>query len=416
MKISVLKGQHESSRRSIFLWWLMWILWLPFFIPMAIDLIKAHPSTPRLVANLAGAALFFAIYVVVAWRNAQRLASGTPRPHPSGWMRWAPVIALVTLSAALTLLNGQTWGGMVIFTSACVAGWLPPRQALWIVAGLVAFTVVGVGIIPGQLIASLQPAAIVAAPGLVVIVSSHSIAVSQRLRAEREAAARSAAVAEERLRIARDLHDLLGHNLSQIALRSEVAEYLASVSPEQAAAAMHEVADVARAALQEVRAAVAGYRQPTLAGELRGARELLAAAGVSCQCEGDLTTPAPAIESLLAWAVREGVTNVVKHSRAHTCMIRVLRGEAHVGIEIRDDGVGGDADDVSARAPGSGGSGLLGLGERCAALGGRCEAGPRPQGGFRLAVVVPLSSTSGAEMAADGRVPMAPAAERGVRS
>jgi two-component system sensor histidine kinase DesK len=148
---------------------------------------------------------------------------------------------------------------------------------------------------------------------------------------------------------------------------------------------MRDVEDVARTALQEVREAVAGYRQARLGDELQNAREILEAAGITYQCVGDVPALPAAQEAALSWAVREGVTNVIKHSRASNCTVRIERRGHEVGIAIEDDGRGSDA------ASQASGSGLAGLEERVTALGGRFDAGPQPDGGFRLTVTVPLT-------------------------
>ncbi|HET8631189.1 MAG TPA: ATP-binding protein, partial [Thermomicrobiales bacterium] len=138
-----------------------------------------------------------------------------------------------------------------------------------------------------------------------------------------------------------------------------------------------------RAALREVREAVAGYRQPALATELAGVRELLAAAGVEARIEQAVGPLPPAADAMLAWAVREGATNVVRHGRARHCLIRIARAGDTIRAEIADDGRGAPP----AAAPG--GNGLAGLAERAAALGGRVAAGPREGGGFQLCVELP---------------------------
>jgi len=214
------------------------------------------------------------------------------------------------------------------------------------------------------------------------------------------------AIEAERLRFARDLHDLLGHDLARIALQSELAEALVLAAPDQAIVAMREVGDAARTALREVRAAVAGYRRPTLASELRGAGEILAAAGIAYRHEGEVGALPPAVEAVLAWAVREGVTNAVKHSRARHCTVRVTREGGYAGVEVCDDGTGAGtgscADGPGALTSGEGGSGLPGLAERAAAEGGHCKAGPRPSGGFCLSVMLPVVTDTAVEtMAAD---------------
>lgn len=382
----------ETHRGATFLWWLIWIAWIPVFAPSLNALIQAHPPAPRLILSLAGALVFFALYMRLTWLCARRLATGSPPLRLSETALWTPIAIMTALSLALTLWNGQDWGGLFIYTATCAAGWLPTREAALTVAGLVALVVIGVSVHAG-VIAAISPAAFVAIPGFVVIASVRSMTISQELRAAREQMAAAAAVAEERLRIARDLHDLLGHSLSLIALKSELAGRLALQSPERAASEIRDIETAARTALAEVREAIADYRQSTLASELAGARELLAAAGIVYRYEGEdaarLDLPAP-IEATLAWTVREGVTNVIRHSRAHHCVIRLTRAPTEVAIEIEDDGVGAPADD----AVGTSGSGLRGLAQRVGAIGGRYEAGPRAGGGFHLAVYAPTSTTT----------------------
>ena len=268
------------------------------------------------------------------------------------------------------------------------------------------------------------PVTVVTVVGVVVMSMVRTVTTGVQLRAARGEIARLA-VTTERLRIARDLHDLLGHNLSLIALKSELAGRLVKVSPERAAVEIGDIENVARTTLQQVREAVAAYRQPTLSGELHAAQEILAAAGIAYRFEGDesmVGTLPTAIEAVLSWAVREGVTNVIRHSRAHQCTIRVARDKHNVSVEIVDDGVGvPPVSDVpqpvaeSSGSTGNGGHGIRGLTERVEALGGQCEVWTPVGGGFRLAVSVPLAQgnlntgTTGNSAASPApRVPTAP--------
>lgn len=229
-----------------------------------------------------------------------------------------------------------------------------------------------------------------------------------REQAAREEAARLA-VMTERLRIARDLHDLLGHNLSLITLKSELARRLAGNNSERLAAEIQDIEMVARTTLQEVREAVSNYRQPALLNELHGAQEMLAAAGIAFHYEdnndtGDLGTLPTPIEAALAWAIREGVTNIIRHSRAHSCTIRVSRTKENAHVEITDDGTGAikevaagqPADTSSAHGNNRHGNGLRGLAERISALDGQFEAGSFNGDGFCLAISLPLTQKAGA--------------------
>lgn len=188
---------------------------------------------------------------------------------------------------------------------------------------------------------------------------------------------------QERLRLARDLHDLLGHSLSLITIKSQLAHrLLASGDTERAATEISDVERVARESLQDVRHAVDGYRQPGLTSALAGARAALAAAGIETTIEANAEALPTAVDAALAWAVREGVTNVVRHSHATTCSIRLTREGPEARLEITDNGP-----PASMNAPGNG---LRGLEERAAARGGRVDAGPLPDGGFRLHMSVVL--------------------------
>ena len=142
--------------------------------------------------------------------------------------------------------------------------------------------------------------------------------------------------------------------------------------------------------MREVREAVAGYRQPALRAELAGAREMLEAAGIECRVEGEADVLPGAVDAVLAWTVREGVTNVIRHSRARCCTIRLSQPGEEVHAEISDDGLGAPPVHDGAAT----GSGLSGLSERVAASGGDVEAGPLPEGGFRLRVSLPFREST----------------------
>lgn len=303
------------------------------------------------------------------------------------------------------------WVGCFFFTSAAIAGRLPWRQAAF---GLVALAVVVMLVgrsRHGPLADGISAVLMIVIIGLAVITVVRAVTANRDLRAEREEMTRFTAVMEVWLRIARDLHDLhdlLGHNLSLIALKSELAGRLIDGAPQRAAAEIGEIEGVARRALQEVRDAVSAYRQPSLAGELRGAKEILALAGIACQCDADeqvMGMLPSTVEGVLAWAVREGVTNVIRHSNARTCRIRVALADEGAQVDVMDDGAGLSPHDVASLstpvydaiparsvqpAAAISGNGLRGLAERVNALNGRFDAGPCAGGGFRLAVLLPL--------------------------
>jgi two-component system sensor histidine kinase DesK len=384
-----LAGIRDRSARPTHFLWLMWAIWLPYLAYPISRLLAVHPSTARLFGVLTATALFVAVYLWTAWRFVTGRASSTPSAAAGSATRWLPLVVLAFLSLALCLVEGKDWLGLFIYTSAVVGICLPLRTAALVLAGLALLSSV-VGLIEQDDGSGIgQTIFIIAVTGFSVISLVWLIATNRALQVAREEIARLA-VSEERLRFARDLHDLLGHSLSLIALKSELAGRLATVAPERAATEMRDVESVARKALQEVRTAVAGYRQPTLASELQGAQEILAAAGISYIYEGESVALSAATEAVLSWAVREGVTNVIRHSRARRCTIRLTHNDQQVGVSVIDDGLGAPANPMSRTGEGSAGSGLAGLAERVEALGGRCESGALPGGGFRLTVTLPM--------------------------
>ncbi|MET7291887.1 histidine kinase [Streptomyces griseoloalbus] len=197
------------------------------------------------------------------------------------------------------------------------------------------------------------------------------------------------AVAEERLRFGRDLHDVMGRNLAVIALKSELAVQLAQRERPEAVTQMIEVQRLAHEAQREVREVVRGYREADLAGELAGAQGVLTAAGIECTVTGPVTgLPAP-VQSALGWVVREAATNVLRHGDARRCDVGLMVEGGLVVLTVENDGV--------PRTGGPGrGSGLVGLRERLAEIGGTLRAGPVGDGSFLLTVEVPLPSHSGA--------------------
>ena len=204
--------------------------------------------------------------------------------------------------------------------------------------------------------------------------------------AEARAQLASLAAENERSRIARDLHDLLGHSLTTITVKAGLATRLGQTDPARALQEIAEVEALARRSLADVRAAVANYRDVTLTGELATGRELLRAASITADLPHAVDIVDPAHHELFGWVVREGLTNIVRHSHASSCAVRLSAS----AVEIVDDGVGGT---LSGNA-GPAGNGLKGLRERVAAAGGVVDAGPLEPRGWRLRVS--LSPAGGA--------------------
>lgn len=198
------------------------------------------------------------------------------------------------------------------------------------------------------------------------------------------------AVAEERLRFGRDLHDVMGRNLAVIALKSELAVQLARRERPEAVDQMVEVQRIARESQKEVRDVVRGYREADLAVELEGARGVLHAAGMDCRVEFEQGRELTAeVQSALGWVVREATTNVLRHGDARTCVIRLTtEPSGALTLVVENDG--------APKAPaGPPGSGLAGLRERLAVLDGTLEAGPAAGGRFRLRAEIPGPAGAG---------------------
>ncbi|MEV7125664.1 sensor histidine kinase [Streptomyces sp. NPDC093260] len=207
----------------------------------------------------------------------------------------------------------------------------------------------------------------------------------RELRAAREELARRA-VEEERLRFSRDLHDLLGHTLSVIVVKSEAARRLAPRDMDAALSQITDIESVGRQALTEIREAVTGYREGSLSTELDRARSALTAAGIEPVVRRSGPPLTPQTEALLGWVVRETVTNAVRHSGAARCEITVAGAAERVRLTVSDDGRGTVA---APAAPGVGGTGLKGLTERLATAGGSLSAGPSARGGFTVTAELP---------------------------
>ena len=357
--------------------------------------------------GLSGKAAFLvpgtAVFIVLVDRWVLARA---PQPGHRPVRDLAVLWVIVVLGAALFAVGQMNWLTALAIAAAAAgrfaASW---RRA---VIGVLACAAVGVAVTVWHNLGYGAMLAAFGGPvlgGLLAYSAERRNVLMSKLNQTRAELARMA-VADERLRISRDLHDLLGHSLSLIALKSELAGRMIESDPQRAASEIAEVGAVARRSLAEVRQAVTGYRQPSLAAELAAARRTLAAAGIDCRVDapGTYELP-PEVDALLAWTVREGSTNIVRHSGAQHAGIRVVVSGARAEADLTDDGAGPPAGaaagegvaPASATGPGGpawpagpAGAGLAGLAERAARLGGSLQAGVGERGGFRLRVSVPL--------------------------
>jgi two-component system sensor histidine kinase DesK len=349
-------------------------IWLPFLIFPVLALAHSHVSPLHEAVAFAAAAAFVAIYCA--------LLAG-PFPLQPGRAALLPAAVLIVLAVGLTVLDRNDWASLFIYASATGAVVLELRLARLYV--IFSTTLAGTLTALGNAGSSAVLSVAVGSAGigfLLISLCELRDRNAELLRARNELA--ELAVAGERERFARDLHDLLGHSLSVISLKAQLSRRLLASDPDAAAAHLSDLEQVTRDALGEVRDAVSGYRQPTLEAALAAARQALAAASIDAHIEvAETTELEPATERVLAWAVREGTTNVIRHSGSSNCWIRLGGGVSTAALEIVDDGT------ATAGRSSGGGSGLRGLRERAASLAGAVENGARSEGGYRLAVILP---------------------------
>lgn len=301
---------------------------------VAAPLSWAFPQTGRLLVCAGLFALSFVLFPWIGWD-----VSGT-------WTYVGVIVGMCVFGWGLTwaLIGGL--GALALLTGAASSGW--SESILWLPAIIVSIS-------------------------MMMAAFARTTAAMNELRAT-QTRLEELAVERERGRVARDLHDILGHSLTVITVKSELAGRLVDGDPARARAEIADVESLARGALADVRATVAGFRGVTVASELAAARVALSAADIAAELPASADAIGADRRELAGWVVREGVTNVVRHSAASVCRITLGARE----IEVADDGVGPRS--------GAAGSGLGGLRERVEAAGGRMSVGRSDLGGFRLRV------------------------------
>ena len=337
--------------------WSVWLFITPFY---AADLYRGW-----LWPTLASYAVFLFLF--------QRFHYDHPR-H-----RLAIALAIGALGFALLPYNPGSQS-YIIYACAFFPFCMGARKALLTIAALLAAYAAAWGAVDIPMI--YMSSAVIAG----VVVGVFNIGMLQKLRGEaqlrlsHEEVRRLAALAE-RERIGRDLHDLLGHTLSLVALKSNLASRLIGHDPEAARKEMDDVSSVARDALAQVRRAVSGIRAAGLAAELASARLLLESDGVRFSYEMSEVALTAEQETVLALAVREAVTNIQRHARAEGASVSLRSADRQVSLRIEDDGRGG------AIVPGNG---LCGMRERIESLGGRLRVDATTGQGTRVEVTLPL--------------------------
>ena len=389
-------------------------IWLVYLAQPLSTLSGNGHSVGWQAAAVAVTVAFCVVFIIV-------VTQWDERPALSSWSLWG----LFALAAAFNLMfRGPDVGGGVvwIYVSSAV-GWAVPDRK-WAVRAVfgVAACYLFIGWLGHDTISDML---LVLIPVVFVGITMSGFRVQMKLmwelRQAREEVAKHAA-SEERLRLARDMHDLTGQSLSTITLKSELAARLLQRLPEgpdrdRVADEIQQVAAVSRQTLHDIREALSGYRRPTLAVEIITARSALESAGIASHDDPELAmlsgTFDPDAEAALAWCLREAVTNVIRHSGAKNCFIRLIRHDETqtLSLQVRDDGRGcpggnpareaadaADAADAAhaadpdlpAEIPAGTGTGLHGMSERLCAVGGGLELRPGTQG-FCLVATVPVA-------------------------
>ncbi len=345
------------------------LIWLPFMVWVFVDPLWAHYGPLGWVANTFGGIVFILLYLqAFSRRDPYKLLS---------------ILAMTAMAPFFIHVNA---GNVALLIYAAAAGGFHP--SLRRVSLLIGIDVAILGFYAYRLNLPISFWGSILLLIIIVGFGNHYWALKhcerkklQRAQDEIEHLAKVA----ERERIARDLHDLLGHTLSLITLKAELARKLVDRDPQRAKQEMQDVEQTSRLALADVREAITGYRGQGFAAELVQARRTLETAGIAVDCEASEVPLSPAQESVLALALREAVTNVVRHAQAQRCSVRLSRDQELCMLEIADNGRGADAPE---------GNGLRGMRERLEAIGGSLQR--QTQAGTRLVIHLPLAAAASA--------------------
>lgn len=341
-----------------------------------LNVVRTGPGTGQLALCIALVAAVFCVQVAISSGGARR------------WPARKKAVAL-TLQAVLTFAPlawfGTNWGSMEGPFAASLLLTLPTRYAwpsYWLlIASIPVYNILAGA--PYDLVLYFTIAGNLT--GLVIYGLTRLTDLVHEVHATREELARMA-VTQERLRFARDLHDLLGYSLSAITLKGELVQRLIATRPDKAREETVSLLEVARQALSDVRLVSSGYRDMSLSEEAESARSVLATADVRADVQVLCGRLHPVVDTVLATAVREGVTNMLRHSGVRGCSIRAESDGETVRLSLTNDNPHEQPDIFSAR---TGGSGLDNLRTRLTALGGGLSAELRPDGRFHLEAWAP---------------------------
>lgn len=320
----------------------IWLAYLPlFFIPWFIE----RPSLTQMIAATAGLVLFLALYFAAFKATGRRLT----------------MLAVATLLISFALaFTGSNWTVITIYAAAMVGNLRPPRHAAILVGAFAVATCV-LAFVTRQPVIFWVFGVFLAIMVGAANISRAALEDKNQALAESRDEVRQLAAAAERERIGRDLHDLLGRTLTLIAIKADLAAKLADRDSDEARKEMREIAAAARQGLADVRSAVSGMTGATLSRELASSQAALSVAGIRCKIEGDADRIDPGSSAVLAMALREAITNVIRHSGASSCEILVKQHPGGLEMTVSDNGHG-----EAVRA----GGGIAGLRSRLGAAGG----------------------------------------------
>ncbi|MFI5714579.1 sensor histidine kinase [Nocardia sp. NPDC051750] len=350
---------------------LLAVIWLAYLATPVLQLWRQHDQPSAVAATVALAG--YGVLIVVALAGLRGTDPRDPASPPAADRRvWPVLAAMVPCAAVLVVVVGAAAVPAVLYIAIVAVLRLPARASGWVCMAVVLAILLPALAVPRLAGVPVYVAFLPVFIWAVRQIGQRGARLTQLARRQQA----ELAVAGERNRVARDVHDILGHSLTVITVKTELAQRLMDLDADRAKAELADVERLAREALTGVRDTVGGLREVTLRGELANARSALTAADIAADLPDPARLPAGNHE-LFGWVLREAVTNVVRHSAARRCAVTVTPTR----IEVTDDGRG-----LRAAAAGSG---LAGLRERTRAAGGTLTLSEPAGGGVRVAVTVP---------------------------
>ncbi|WP_300266356.1 sensor histidine kinase [Microbacterium sp.] len=366
-------NRRATDRGSRSVWerygWLMAVIWLVFLVYPIMALTRSQAAQGWIITGWVALVAFIVVYVAGFVNGMSRDGGGlTTPPKPIQWCAFAGLIVLGALT--IPSVGGNALSFIPFIMSFASYGLTRPAHWITMAAGI-AVTASTVLLLPGWityvsvLVIVVMLAVVNTVSTTLIIHSEHADRLSLEL-----------ATSEGREAVARDVHDLIGHSLTVVRMKAQLARRLMDADPERAKAELVDIEDLTAEAIAGVRATVAGVRSAELADQLESCRSALSAADVEFRVEGTLDALSPAQALTASWILREAVTNVLRHAHASAVTVRIAPGR----FAVIDDGVG------MSRRTGDEGSGIRGMRERASTGGGVLSAVGPADGGTHVEV------------------------------